>query len=174
MLGAGMAESVSGKISLTDCEPESVRAMLRFLYSDKLRISASFAIDLLALADRCGMSALRSHCERLIVQTHALDDIDDLIMLIDVAHQYSAKHLLRLTSNALKASFSRKVSYIFLKTKTKSREILISLFETIFRKRWNSSRPIKTSLAFRNKALFTFERQCFDWRKKGLKSTTKI
>lgn len=106
-LGAGMREAQTGTIRVDDVEPASVRALLRFLYSDELVCDAEHAVEVLALADRCQLDALKKHAEALIESFYDFGELANVCDLVDIAQRYGAEHLRRAALNVLVSDFSK-------------------------------------------------------------------
>ncbi len=104
-LDAGMREAQTGTIRVDDVAPATVRALLRFLYSDELVCDAEHAVEMLALADRCQLDDLKKHAETLIESSYDFGELQNVLELLDVAHRYGAAHLQHVALSVLANDF---------------------------------------------------------------------
>jgi hypothetical protein len=104
-LDAGMREAQTGTIRVDDVAPATVRALLRFLYSDELVCDAEHAVEMLALADRCQLDDLKKHAETLIESSYDFGELQNVLELLDVAHRYGTAHLERIALSVLVNDF---------------------------------------------------------------------
>jgi hypothetical protein len=107
-LEGGMREAQTGVISISDVSPESVRALLRFLYTEQLVCDAEHAVEVLSLADRFQLGALKKHSEALIESTYDFGELDTICELVVVAHRFGALHLLKVALLVLVNDFERR------------------------------------------------------------------
>lgn len=104
-LDAGMREAQTGTIRVDDVAPATVRALLRFLYSDELVCDAEHAVEMLALADRCQLDDLKKHAETLIESSYDFGELQNVLELLDVAHRYGTAHLEHVALSVLANDF---------------------------------------------------------------------
>jgi hypothetical protein len=104
-----MLEAQTGVITVDDVDAATLEALLRFLYVDAIACPAEHAVELLALADRCQLDALKKHAELLIEPSQDFDEIDNVCELVDVATRYGATHLQRVALNVLANNFAPNV-----------------------------------------------------------------
>jgi hypothetical protein len=108
-LEAGMLEAQTGVFTVDDVDSATLEALLRFLYVDAVACPAEHAVELLALADRCQLDALKKHAELLIECSQDFDAIENVCELVDVATRYGATHLQRMALNVLASNFAPNV-----------------------------------------------------------------
>jgi hypothetical protein len=107
-LDAGMREAQTGTIRVDDVAPATVRALLRFLYSDELVCDAEHAVEMLALADRCQLDDLKKHAETLIESSYDFGELQNVLELLDVAHRYGTAHLQHVALSMLVHDFDQR------------------------------------------------------------------
>merc|ERR1712000_693581 len=107
MLSSGMKEAVDGRLTVGDVAPASLKALLRFLYCDKLNVEPEHAVEILRLADRFGIGSLKHNATVLIEAYYDLDDVESVLYLFDVAVQYNADRLKQTCLRLIDVDFSR-------------------------------------------------------------------
>jgi hypothetical protein len=107
-LDAGMREAQTGTIRVDDVAPATVRALLRFLYSDELVCDGEHAVEMLALADRCQLDDLKKHAETLIESSYDFGELQNVLELLDVAHRYGTAHLQHVALSMLVHDFDQR------------------------------------------------------------------
>jgi len=94
MFGSEMKESQEGEMEIEDMDPQTVKAMIKFIYSgkvdhDNLRCQGdrkSFgvqAIELLQAADRFDLSGLKELCEQFLITYLTINNVLDMFILAD-------------------------------------------------------------------------------------------
>jgi hypothetical protein len=114
VLESGMREAATHEIAIDDVDAATVRALVRFLYTEAVSCPAERAVELLALADRFTLDSLKAHVEGQIESFYDWSEIDNVVDLIDVAQRYTAPHLLRIAKGVLLSDFDRRAALQFV------------------------------------------------------------
>jgi len=69
MFQSGMMEANSDKINVPDISPTNFKAILEFIYCDKITLTETLALDLIILADMYSLAKLKADCETYL-STH--------------------------------------------------------------------------------------------------------
>ncbi|KAI1698768.1 BTB/POZ domain-containing protein [Ditylenchus destructor] len=85
-------EAQSGRIVISDCKPETVRAMLEYMYTGSLDDTAlkTCAVELLVASDKYEVIALKEVCEAFLGSSV---NNENILKLVSIADLYSASHL---------------------------------------------------------------------------------
>jgi len=85
MFEAGMQESASNQVTVTDVEPATFKAVLRFLYSGLMEEEefASLA-ELIGAADKYGLDELKKACELAMRTDLQMENLIDALLLADM------------------------------------------------------------------------------------------
>ena len=124
-LNSGMKESISKEVVVQNCDAETFKALLRFLYTDDLnqleqlgpssesesvivnRLQAPFLQELLALSHLYQVARLRTWCEKKLSENLT---VDDCLSVLCQAHLYDAKQLEQACLTFIKDNFAQMVS----------------------------------------------------------------
>jgi len=90
MFSLDMKEKEASEIEVGDVTPETLAQMIEFMYTGNVNDLDERADELLAAADKYGLSRLRSMCESSLEKTFAVDTIAHTLVL---SHLHSAKGL---------------------------------------------------------------------------------
>jgi len=109
MFDSNMVESETGRMEIMDMEVETVRAMIKFIYSGKVDpfrpqppkvevtgVLGPQAIELLVASDRYDLSGLKKLCESSLVDGLTIDNVLDLLILADT---HNAEELKKAAKN---------------------------------------------------------------------------
>jgi hypothetical protein len=110
VLDSGMREAMTHEIVIDDVDVATMRALVRFLYTEAVNCPAEHAVELLALADRFTLDSLKTHVEGQIESFYDWSEVENVVDLVDVAQRYSAPHLLRIAKGVLLSDFERTIS----------------------------------------------------------------
>ena len=80
-----MEEMKKNKMEIPDASPESVKAMLAFMYSGKLPTTNinDILADLLHLADKYEVVSLKKACEKCLLDVLAVENTVNTLILVD-------------------------------------------------------------------------------------------
>jgi hypothetical protein len=107
LLDAGMIEASSRRLVLPDQHSAgAARALLRFVYTDRLVADADDAVDLLALASLYEIAGLRLSAVSLIQSYFDFADLESVLHLFQVSLTFESAALKRSCTNALRADFA--------------------------------------------------------------------
>ena len=93
MFESKMKESESGKVTIEDIKPEIMTVMLHFIYTSRIakkNITAEFAIELLAAANKYQLEALKDICQDKI---RSFLDAENAIEFLILGEMYQANKL---------------------------------------------------------------------------------
>jgi hypothetical protein len=92
MFGSDMKENQEGQMEIRDMEPETVKTMIKFIYSGKVenlrfqgdqRPFGTQAIELLQAGDRFDLSGLKHLCEQFLISHLTINNVLDMLILAD-------------------------------------------------------------------------------------------
>ena len=107
LLDAGMLEASSRRLVLPDQHSaNAARALMRFIYADRLVADADDAVDLLALASLYEFAGLRVSAVSLIQSYFDFADLESVLHLFQVSLTFESAALKRSCTNALRADFA--------------------------------------------------------------------
>ena len=79
-----MAEKEKDQLTIPDASPESVEAMVKFMYSGSAPANISDMVaDLLHLADKYGLECLKKACEKTLADDLTVENAMNTIILTD-------------------------------------------------------------------------------------------
>ena len=79
-----MNEKEKNRLEITDASPESVKAMLDYMYTGTVPINISnIVVDLLHLSDKYGLGSLKKICERCLVDELAIENAVNTMIYAD-------------------------------------------------------------------------------------------
>ena len=101
MFNAGMQESESGRVEITDVEPTTFKAVLRYLYGSVLEEKEFEPLaKLIAAADKYGIDELKEICASALSTNLQVQDVIDALLLADL---HNCQGLLRAAKTLFKA-----------------------------------------------------------------------
>lgn len=107
MFEHAMQESVENCVIIEDVEPTVFKALLRYIYTDKVTCLDTKAHELYAAADKYGISTLKSQCRNSILEKLCPENAADTLKLADM---HSDLEMKRYTLAFVSGSLSIKVS----------------------------------------------------------------
>lgn len=78
-----MTEKDKSCVKIEDLEPETVRGMLHFIYSDNVPDLDSLAIKLMAAADKYQLKRLKAICEKNLCQSLSTSNVCQILVHAD-------------------------------------------------------------------------------------------
>ena len=79
-----MEEMKTNQLEIPDASPDSVRAMINFMYTGKVPSSLSGIVsDLLHLAEKYKLGSLKKSCERGLLDDLAIENTVNTLILVD-------------------------------------------------------------------------------------------
>lgn len=104
LFGSGMREMQEREVTLTDCHPDIMEALLQFCYTGECRRPKRDMLGLLVMADRLDMPCLTAICEKAV-----LDNInkDTFGSYLDVASSHRLERLEAKCIDYLLANFNK-------------------------------------------------------------------
>lgn len=90
MLDSGFREGKEGRVTLQDCDRQTVDNVMRYIYTDTFDSSAQNAFDLFCNASLFAVESLQERCEQ-----HLLDYLDEgnVVTLLEAGDRYSSSLL---------------------------------------------------------------------------------
>ena len=129
MFEAGMQESASNRVEVTDVSPAIFRAVLRFLYGRVMEEDKFEALaELIAAADKYGIEKLKRICESAICANLGVENIIDALLVADMHNCASLLRDAKVVFKAL-AEILKKDQTKWNKL-TKSPGLLLQLLES--------------------------------------------
>ena len=72
------------RIDIPDIAPETFNALLRFIYTDQVKLTETNAEPLLAVANQYLLPLLKSNCEEFIINNLTIENCIEMFMLADL------------------------------------------------------------------------------------------
>ena len=72
------------RIDIPDIAPETFNALLRFIYTDQVKVTETNAEPLLAVANQYLLPLLKSNCEEFIIKNLTIENCIEMFMLADL------------------------------------------------------------------------------------------
>ncbi|XP_028981939.1 speckle-type POZ protein B-like [Diachasma alloeum] len=86
-----MSENCKNEVKIDDMEPAIVKAMLEFIYTDKVSDLEIQARKLLKVSDKYDLHRLRVMCEEILYKTLTSDNAAEILVLADLNHSQKLK-----------------------------------------------------------------------------------
>lgn len=121
MFDHDMVEKKSNEVNLEDMEPEIVKAMVHFMYTDEI-YNLEQATDLLLAADRFQLPRLRILCEEHLLQKISVDTVGNLLTIADMTNadalkkeclEFTARHSFDVSASPEFSKSVGKRPYLF-------------------------------------------------------------
>ena len=130
MFNAGMQESESGRVEITDLEPTTFKAVLRYLYGSVLEEKEFEPLaKLIAAADKYGIDELKEICASALSDNLQVQDVIDALLLADM---HNCQGLLRAAKTLFKAhSATVKEDQAKWKKLTERPNLMLQLLECL-------------------------------------------
>uniref|UniRef100_A0A6V7L537 BTB domain-containing protein n=1 Tax=Bracon brevicornis TaxID=1563983 RepID=A0A6V7L537_9HYME len=117
------------KINITDVTPPVLMEMLRFIYTDKVSIVGSMALDLLAAAKKYNIQRLKFLCEKHLYDNVTTQTAGDIFIAANSMNAFRLKGLIIGFINNHRNEFFQSDQYLQLRETNK--ELLIELYEAV-------------------------------------------
>jgi speckle-type POZ protein len=100
MFECNMQESKTGRVEISDLEPETLHVMLQFIYSDRIpELNTNNVTQILIAADKYSLDKLKSGCEEYIGKTLIFSNVFEWYSFAD---KYSCSLLMRFIEDFIK------------------------------------------------------------------------
>ncbi|XP_021170651.2 kelch-like protein 11 [Fundulus heteroclitus] len=112
LLGGQFSESQTGRVELREWssaagpDPETVEAVIHFMYTGEVRVSNANVHDVLELADRFLLSQLKIFCAEFLVKKLSLSNC---VAVHSLAHMYSLSQLALKAAEKIRRNFHRVI-----------------------------------------------------------------
>lgn len=83
MFSSGMRESQEEEVRIPSIRPHIFRAMLEYIYTDTVEITADIAIELYEAADLYALDSLKNRCEHVLERQISVDNAAALLQVSD-------------------------------------------------------------------------------------------
>ncbi|EDS30483.1 roadkill [Culex quinquefasciatus] len=84
MFSHSMQEAIDSIVNIPDVDPAVFKELLRFIYTDQVNDLDTMADRLYAAADKYDITALRSHCRKMILKKLSIETAGDALKLADL------------------------------------------------------------------------------------------
>lgn len=102
------SEKKSGNINIPDCDPESFKEFLEFLYCGKLEeISSYSALHLYKTSDKYDIQELKTFCSEFLMKNLTVENLCEIVILAD---KYDDTKLL----SAAQCFFNKNLNSVFV------------------------------------------------------------
>ncbi|XP_014891877.1 kelch-like protein 11 [Poecilia latipinna] len=113
LLGGQFSESRTGRVELTEWssaagpDPETVEAVIHFMYTGEVRVTNANVHDVLELADRFLLDQLKSFCAEFLVKKL---NLSNCVAVHSLAHMYSLNQLALEAAETIRRNFQKVIS----------------------------------------------------------------